>query len=76
VQIPSIYATKPRTRSLKLIRVSSDQITRRRVSFHFFTDKRQEFIVSSHFSDTLREWNIAAHMRHQELMVIDLKCLC
>jgi len=73
VQIPSVYATNPRTRSLKPIRVSSDQNTRRRFSIHFFTDKRQEFIVSSHFPDTLREWNIATHMRHQELMVIDFE---
>ena len=43
--IPSLYATSPRTRSLRPVRVPSDQNTRWRLPFHL-TDKRQEFLVS------------------------------
>jgi hypothetical protein len=48
--IPSFYATTPRTRSLRPVRVPSDQNTRWRLSFYFSTNKRQEFLVSTHLS--------------------------
>jgi len=35
---------------LKRVRVPSDQNTRWRLSFHFLTDKKQEFLVSLYFS--------------------------
>jgi hypothetical protein len=50
VLISFLYATSPRIRSLRPIRVPSDQNTRWRLSFYFFTDKRQEFIISPYFS--------------------------
>jgi hypothetical protein len=46
--IPSLYATSPRTRSLRPVRVPSDQNTRRRLRFLLSTNKRQEFFVSTH----------------------------
>jgi hypothetical protein len=56
VLIPSIYATSPRTRSLRPVRVPSDQNTRWRLSFHFSTNKRQEFLVSTHLPHKIRFW--------------------
>ena len=44
--IPSLYATSPRTQSLRPVRVPSDQNTRWRLPFHFSTNKRQYFLVS------------------------------
>ena len=38
--IPSLYPTSPRTRSLKPVRVPSDQNTRWRLPFHFSTNKK------------------------------------
>ena len=58
--ISSIYTTSPHTRSLKPVRVPSDQNTRWRLSFPPSTDKRQEFITSLYLPDTLMKWNIAA----------------
>jgi hypothetical protein len=52
VLIPSFYATNSRTRSLRPIRVPSDQNTRWRLSFPLFTNKRQEFITSPYLPDT------------------------
>jgi hypothetical protein len=52
VLIPSLYATSLRTRSLRSVRVLSDQNTRWRLPFHFSNDKRQEFLVSPYFLDT------------------------
>jgi len=48
VLIPSLYATSPRTRSLRPVRVPSDQNTRWRLPFYFSTNKRREFLVSPH----------------------------
>jgi len=52
VLIPSLYATSLRTRSLRPVRVPSDQNTRWRLPFYFSTDKRQEFLVSLYFRYT------------------------
>jgi hypothetical protein len=41
VLIPSLYATSLRTQSLRPVRVPSDQNTRWRLPFPFFTAKRQ-----------------------------------
>jgi hypothetical protein len=51
VVIPSLYATSPRTQSLRPVRVPSDQNTRWRLPFHFPTNKRQYFLVSPHLPD-------------------------
>jgi hypothetical protein len=68
VLIPFLYATSPRTRSMRPFRVYSDQNTRWRLPFYFSTDKRQEFIVSPYLLDTTRESGRyrrdAAHVRH------------
>jgi len=69
VLIPSLYATSPRTRSLRPVRVPSDQNTRWRLPFLFSINKRQEFLVSPHLPHKIdfeggcfrRD---AAHMRH------------
>jgi hypothetical protein len=49
---PFLYATSPCTWSPRLVRVSRDQNTRRRLSFPLFTDKRQEFLVCPIFPIT------------------------
>ena len=65
--IPSLYATSPRARSLRPIRVSSDQNIRWRLLFSLSTDKRQEIIVffisrvPNPREDTSRD---VAHVRH------------
>jgi len=51
VLIPSLYATSPRTQSLRPVRVLSDQNTRWRLPFHFPTNKRQYFLVSPYLPD-------------------------
>ena len=62
--IPSLYATSLRTRSLRPVRVPSDQNTRWRLHSIFSTDKRQEFLVSPYLPDTPHTiecgWAIAA----------------
>jgi len=54
VLIHSLYTTNPRTRSLRPIRVSSDQNTRWWLSFLFSTYKRQEFLVPPYLPDRYR----------------------
>jgi len=56
VLIPSLYATSLRTRSLRPVRVPSDQNTRWRLPFHFSTNKRHEFLVSTHLPHKIRFW--------------------
>jgi hypothetical protein len=66
-----LYATNPRTRSLRPVRVPSDQNTKWRLPFYFSTGKRQEFLVSTHLPHFLDTTNIeggcfrrdAAHVR-------------
>ena len=47
--IPFLYATSPRTWSLRPVRVPGDQNTRWRLPFLLSTDKRQEFLISLFF---------------------------
>jgi hypothetical protein len=54
VLIPSLYATSPRARSLRLVRVFSDQNTRWRLLFSLYTNKRQEIRVSLIFQYHMR----------------------
>jgi len=54
VLIHSIYETSPHVRSLRPVRVLSNQNTRWRLFFS--TDKRQEFIVSSYFPNRYHTW--------------------
>ena len=59
--IPSLYATSLCTRSLKAVRVPSDQNTRWRLPFPHSTDKRQEFLVLPiSWFPVIQEWNIIA----------------
>jgi len=44
VLIPSLYATSPRTRSLRPVRVPSNQNTRWRLPFHFSLIKDKNFL--------------------------------
>ena len=46
VLIPSLYATSPRTQSLRPVRVPSDQNTRWRLPFHFLPTKENIFLSS------------------------------
>jgi hypothetical protein len=67
VLIHFLYATSPRIRSLRPIRVPSDQNNRWRLSFYFFTDKKQEFITSPYFDFQILTWELnirrdAAHV--------------
>jgi len=66
VLIPSLYATSLHTRSLRPVRVPSDQNTRWRLPFHFSTAKRQELLVSPYFPDTthMRVWRAIAATPH------------
>ena len=45
VVTPSLYATSPNARSLRPVRVPSDQNTRWQLSFPLSTNKGQEFLV-------------------------------
>ena len=66
--IPSLYATSPRARSLRPVRVPSDQNTRWRLPHHFSPLRDNEFLVSPHWPDiyppiTHCGWTIAATSR-------------
>jgi len=76
VLIPSLYATSPRTRSLRPVRVPSDQNTRWRLPFHFSLIKDKNFLspyicqIDIYILDL--KWNIrrdAIHVR-QDFMYI------
>ena len=69
--IPSLYATSPRARSLRPVRVPSDQNTRWRLPHHFIFlplgDK--EFLVSPYLPDIYPHLRVddrrdVAHVRH------------
>ena len=49
--IPSLYATSPRARSLRPVRVPSDQNTRWRLPHHFSLLRDNEFLVSPYWLD-------------------------
>jgi hypothetical protein len=68
VLIPSLYATSPRTRSLRPVRVPSDQNTRWRLPHHLSLLRDKEFLVSPYLPDIyipshIRGWTIAATSR-------------
>jgi len=50
VLIPSLYTISPRTRSLRPVRVPSNQNIRWRLSFPPSTDKRKGILISPYFS--------------------------
>jgi len=60
VLIPFLYATNPHTRYLKPIRVSSDQNTRWRLSFHFPLIKDKN-LLSPHICQIHYESGISPH---------------
>jgi len=79
VLIPFIYAISFRTRSLRPVRVPSDQNTRWRLPFKFSTDKRQEFLVSPYlpdkpyiFSWVVNDYRDAAYGRQHFWLVVEL----
>jgi hypothetical protein len=59
VLIPSLYAINPRTRSLRPVRVPSDQNTRWRLPFHFPLIKDKNFLSS--------------HICQIDIYILDLK---
>jgi len=58
VLIPSLYTTSLYARSLRSVRVPSNQNPMWQFSFPPFIDKKQEFLVFPYLLDTLREWTI------------------
>jgi len=67
VLIPSFYATSPRTRSLRLVRVPSDQNTRWRLPFHFTLIKDKNFL-SPHICQ------IGLHFRFKVGLIFSPRC--
>jgi len=74
VLIPSLYATSLRTRSLRPVRVSSDQNTRWRLPFHFSLIRDKNFL-SPHIFQThtheCREQSPRRRIRATIAMVMD-----
>jgi len=72
VLILFLYVINPRTRSLRLVRVLSDQNIKWQLSFYFSADKRQEFLVSHIFQIDTHTWGwtISATPHTRDISVI------
>jgi hypothetical protein len=72
VLILFLYVINPHTRSLRLVRVLSDQNIKWQLPFHFSADKRQEFLVSHicQIDTHTWGWTIAATPHTRDISVI------